>query len=98
MHKLYRKPFLYGGKNKGTIKNQLPKSENQATKLDLIGSVITTLGDAITTIAAGLALDEELNDSNNTNNDIERLQKQIKQIKNDTLIRFPHLVTKKGML
>ncbi|QGG53934.1 translation initiation factor 2 [Lysinibacillus pakistanensis] len=60
------------------MKNQLPKSENQATKLDLIGSVITTLGDAITTIAAGLALDEELIDSNNN---IERLQKQIKQIK-----------------
>ncbi|WP_369592901.1 hypothetical protein [Lysinibacillus pakistanensis] len=75
---MYRKPFLYGGKNDGTIKNQLPKSENQATKLDLIGSVITTLGDAITTIAAGLALDEELIDSNNN---IERLQKQIKQIK-----------------
>lgn len=77
---MYRKPFLYGGKNDGTIKNQLPKSENQATKLDLIGSVIT-LGDAITTIAAGLALDEELNDSNNTNNNIERLQKQIDELK-----------------
>ena len=80
---MYRKPFLYGGKNDGTIKKQHPKSENQATKLDLIGSVITTLGDAITTIAAGLALDEELNENNNSNNDIERLQKQIDELNNE---------------
>lgn len=49
----------------------------------MIGSVITTLGDAIATIAAGLALDEELNDSNNMNNDIERLQKQIDELNNE---------------
>lgn len=49
----------------------------------MIGSAITTLGDAIATIAAGLALDEELNDSNNMNNDIERLQKQIDELNNE---------------
>ncbi|MGG2106540.1 hypothetical protein [Lysinibacillus pakistanensis] len=68
---------------KSTPKNQLPKSENQATKLALIGSAIITLGDAISTIAAGLALDEELNENNNSNNDIERLQKQIDELNNE---------------
>ncbi|MGA3599049.1 translation initiation factor 2 [Lysinibacillus agricola] len=48
----------------------------------MIGAAISTLGDASSTIAAGLALEEQQNDSQNNSNDIERLQKQIDELSN----------------
>lgn len=38
---------------KSNQNNQVPKSENPAAKLAVIGASIITLGDAISTIAAG---------------------------------------------
>ncbi|MGE7917112.1 hypothetical protein [Lysinibacillus xylanilyticus] len=78
--------------NKKSNQNNLaPKSENQSALLAVIGAAISTLGDAISTIAAGLALEEQQNNSN----DIERLQKQIdelsngiRQIKKDDALMF----------
>ncbi|WP_016992194.1 hypothetical protein [Lysinibacillus boronitolerans] len=41
---------------------------------------ITTLGDALSTIAAGLALEDELKENENNSNDIDKLQKQIDEL------------------
>ncbi|WP_285397786.1 hypothetical protein [Lysinibacillus sp. fls2-241-R2A-57] len=53
----------------------------------MIGAAITTLGDAITTISTGLALEEaqnqSKNNSQNNSHDIERLQRQIDELSNE---------------
>lgn len=48
---------------------QNPKKENQAAKLAVIAGAITTLGDALATIAAGMALEEELYKGESEQND-----------------------------
>ncbi|WP_369436078.1 hypothetical protein [Lysinibacillus fusiformis] len=40
---------------------QNPKKDNPAAKLAVIAGAITTLGDALATIAVGMALEKELN-------------------------------------
>ncbi|MFD4490998.1 hypothetical protein [Lysinibacillus fusiformis] len=64
--------------NKGYRNSEGTESVSQAAKLAVIAGAITTLGDALATIAAGLALEDELkeNESKN-NNDMDKLQKQI---------------------
>lgn len=41
---------------------------------------ITTRGDALATIAAGLALENELKENESNSNDIDKLQKQIDEL------------------
>ncbi len=64
--------------NKGNRNNEGLESVSQAAKLAVIaGGAITTLGDALATIAAGLALEDELKENESNSNDIDKLQKQI---------------------
>ncbi|MGE7809140.1 hypothetical protein [Lysinibacillus capsici] len=63
--------------NKGNRNNEGLESVSQATKLAVIAGAITTLGDALATIAAGLALEDELKENESNSNDIDKLQKQI---------------------
>lgn len=52
----------------------------QAAKLDVIGSIITIIGESISTYAAVLAIEEEKNRKNNTpNNDV--LVSELKEMK-----------------
>ncbi|WP_245975421.1 hypothetical protein [Oceanobacillus chungangensis] len=51
------------------------QTDSQAAKLAILGGALTTFGDAITTVAAIMALEEERQANNN--NDTKRLQKQI---------------------
>lgn len=63
--------------NKGYRNSEGTESVSQAAKLAVIAGAITTLGDALATIAAGLALEDELQVNQGKNNDIDKLQKQI---------------------
>ncbi|MGE6514081.1 hypothetical protein [Lysinibacillus sphaericus] len=66
----------------GNYNKQNPKKENQAAKLAVIAGAITTLGDALATIAAGMALEDELNENNQNNQDsLDNLQQQIDYLK-----------------
>ncbi|MFF2091589.1 hypothetical protein [Paenibacillus sp. NPDC058174] len=60
------------------------KSENNAAKLALIGSAVTTLGDFITTIAAVIALEElavsDILDQENQRTQDEKMSNMQKQI------------------
>ncbi|GGG62483.1 hypothetical protein [Paenibacillus radicis (ex Gao et al. 2016)] len=60
------------------------KSENNAAKLALIGSAVTTFGDLITTIAAVIALEEiaasEILDQENQRIQDEKMSNMQKQI------------------
>ncbi|MGX9134740.1 hypothetical protein ACWV26_10210 [Rummeliibacillus sp. JY-2-4R] len=67
--------------------NHLESPENYAAKLAVIVSAISTLGDGLSTIAASIALQQEViedtknhqKDENNSNQ-IEQLQKQMSQL------------------
>ncbi len=63
--------------NKGYRNSEGAESVSQAAKLAVIAGAITTLGDALATIAAGLALEDELQENQGKKNDIDKLQKQI---------------------
>ncbi|WP_341302761.1 hypothetical protein MHB44_10755 [Lysinibacillus sp. FSL H8-0500] len=63
--------------------NEGTKSVSQAAKLAVIAGAITTLGDALATIAAGLALEDELKDNDRSTDDIDKLQKQIDELHNE---------------
>ena len=52
---------------------------SQAAKLAVIAGAITTPGDALATIAADLAVEDELKE-NESNRDIDKLQKQIDEL------------------
>ena len=57
---------------------------NQSAKLAVIGGAISTLGDAISTLAAVLALEEASQGQNdNDNNDMKDMKKQIKYLTNE---------------
>lgn len=56
---------------KKQILNQIDSQENFPEKLAVIGGVITTLGDAIATVAAMAALQDAQNSQNQSNNDIQ---------------------------
>ncbi|KUF35847.1 MULTISPECIES: hypothetical protein [Lysinibacillus] len=66
--------------NKGYRNSEGIESVSQAAKLAVIAGAITTLGDAIATIAAGLALEDELKENESNSNDIDKLQKQIDEL------------------
>ncbi|KPN96268.1 hypothetical protein [Lysinibacillus sp. ZYM-1] len=63
--------------NKGYRNSEGTETVGQAAKLAVIAGAISTLGDALATIAAGLALEDELRENESKNNDIDKLQKQI---------------------
>ncbi|MBX8946438.1 MULTISPECIES: hypothetical protein [Lysinibacillus] len=69
-------------KNKDNRNSEGLESVSQAAKLAVIAGAITTLGDALATIAAGLALEDELKEKENesNSNDIDKLQKQIDEL------------------
>jgi hypothetical protein len=65
--------------------NANPSSNNETTvaKLAVLGGLLSTLGDGISTLAAVLALEElqkTQNNSNNNNDRISELEKQIKYL------------------
>lgn len=66
--------------NKGNRNSDGLQSVSQAAKLAVIAGAITTLGDALATIAAGLALEDELKENESNSNDIDKLQKQIDEL------------------
>ncbi|MGY4796071.1 hypothetical protein ACVNNN_13800 [Lysinibacillus fusiformis] len=66
--------------NKGNRNSDGIESVSQAAKLAVIAGAITTLGDALATIAAGLALEDELKENESNSNDINKLQKQIDEL------------------
>ena len=66
--------------NKGNRNNEGLESVSQAAKLAVIAGAITTLGDDLATIAAGLALEDELKEIESNSNDIDKLQKQIDEL------------------
>jgi len=66
--------------NKGNRNSEGLESVSQAAKLAVIAGAITTLGDALATIAAGLALEDELKENESNSNDIDKLQKQIDEL------------------
>ncbi|QSB09751.1 hypothetical protein JTI58_22705 [Lysinibacillus fusiformis] len=66
--------------NKGNRNREGLESVSQAAKLAVIAGAITTLGDALATIAAGLALEDELKENESNSNDICKLQKQIDEL------------------
>ena len=66
--------------NKGNRNSDGMESVSQAAKLAVIAGAITTLGDALATIAAGLALEDELKENESNSNDINKLQKQIDEL------------------
>ncbi len=66
--------------NKGNRNSDEMESVSQAAKLAVIAGAITTLGDALATIAAGLALEDELKENESNSNDINKLQKQIDEL------------------
>jgi hypothetical protein len=61
--------------------------ENQSAKLAVIGGVISTLGVAISTLAAVLALEEasqrENDNNDNDDNDMKDMKKQINYLTNE---------------
>lgn len=66
--------------NKGYRSSEANDSGSQAAKLAVIAGAITTLGDALATIAAGLALEDELKENESNRDDIDKLQKQIDEL------------------
>lgn len=64
--------------NKGNRNSEGLESVSHAARLAVIAGAITTLGDALSTIAAGLALEDELKENNS--NEIDKLQKQIDEL------------------
>ncbi|MEA0552901.1 hypothetical protein U1P98_04150 [Lysinibacillus irui] len=66
--------------NKGYRNSEASDSVSQAAKLAVIAGAITTLGDALATIAAGLALEDELKENESNRDDIDKLQKQIDEL------------------
>ncbi|MFJ7666713.1 translation initiation factor 2 [Lysinibacillus sp. NPDC097195] len=77
-------------KDKTNMNDLFAGVESEAAKLAIIGGLITTLGDGLTTLAAILALEEtqqsnSSNDNNNDNNDsntkkLEALEKQVQYL------------------
>ena len=65
--------------NKSYRNSEENESRSQAAKLAVIAGAITTLGDALATIAADLAVEDELKE-NESNRDIDKLQKQIDEL------------------
>ncbi len=65
--------------NKSYRNSEGNESGSQAAKLAVIAGAITTLGDALATIAADLAVEDELKE-NESNRDIDKLQKQIDEL------------------
>lgn len=63
--------------NKGNRNSEGLESVSPAAKLAV---AITTRGDALATIAAGLALENELKENESNSNDIDELQKQIDEL------------------
>lgn len=66
--------------------NATSNNESTAAKLAVLGGLLATIGDAISTVAAALALEElqqTQNDSNNNNDRISELEKQIKYLTNE---------------
>lgn len=66
--------------NKGNRNSEGLESVSHAARLAVIAGAITTLGDALSTIAAGLALEDELKENENNSNEIDKLQKQIDEL------------------
>lgn len=66
--------------NKGNRNSEGLESVSHAAKLAVIAGAITTLGDALSTIAAGLALEDELKENENNSSEIDKLQKQIDEL------------------
>lgn len=66
--------------NKGYRNSEGNESVSQAAKLGVIAGAITTLADALATIAAGLALEDELKENESNRDDIDKLQKQIDEL------------------
>jgi len=67
----------YIKQNKGNRNSEGLVSVSLAAKLAV---AITTRGDALATIAAGLALENELKENESNSNDIDKLQKQIDEL------------------
>ncbi|WP_339262773.1 hypothetical protein [Lysinibacillus sp. FSL K6-3209] len=71
-------------KNKDNFTDLLAGIENDAAKLAVIAGIITTLGDALATIAAIMALEEAQKSNNNNNNNnsnkIDELEKQVQYL------------------
>lgn len=70
-------------KNKDNFTDLLAGMENDAAKLAVIAGIITTLGDALATIAAIMALEEAQKSNNNNNNNsnkIDELEKQVQYL------------------
>ena len=66
---------MYRNKNFEQNKQNL-KTENQSTKLAIIASAVTTFGDALSTLAAILELEEEQQEQRDQE-DFKKMQKQI---------------------
>ena len=87
--------------NNGNNNNQLNEfllgSENNAAKLAVIGGIVTTLGDAIATMAAVLALEEAQAQSRNGNGNngvsidqFKELEKQVRYLtKEMNKLKYP---------
>jgi hypothetical protein len=70
---------LYNSNN-GNV-NPASNNETSVAKLALLGGLLSTLGDAISTMAAVFALEELQQTQNNNNNDkISELEKQVKYL------------------
>ncbi len=72
-------------KDSFNINDLLSNGENDAAKLAVIGGLITTLGDGLSTIAAMMALEEAKSKQSNTNNHsysnkIDELEKQVQYL------------------
>ena len=75
--------FNFSSSNNGNT-NLPSNNETTAAKLAVLGGLLSTFGDAISTMAAVLALEElqqtQNNSDNNNNDKISELEKQIKYL------------------
>ncbi|MBK3494989.1 hypothetical protein JFL43_08965 [Viridibacillus sp. YIM B01967] len=60
----------------------LSSQDNYPAKLAVVGAAITTLGDAISTIAAALALEEAQNSNNQNSQSQKEQEKQLMRMQN----------------
>ncbi|WP_431029774.1 hypothetical protein [Lysinibacillus sp. LZ02] len=75
-------------------KEILQSNENTSAKLAVIGGIITTLGDAILTMAAVIALEELETQNQNSNVSLDKLTELEKQVhfltKEINKLKYPH--------